>query len=118
MNAPQLRGITGLLNGILSVETRDSKAVAKPNKATHTKWTPHAASNDAPKPATAVRRGRPPGKSAARIRKEKVTVWIPASLISVYRDWSWEARSQLSHLIERALADYSRRHRDRHVDAG
>ena len=54
-----------------------------------------------------VRRGRPPGKpSTPRLPKEKVTVRITASLIAAYRDWSWEARSQLSQLVERALSAY------------
>ena len=37
-------------------------------------------------------------------RKEKVTLRIPNDLIAEYRDWSWEARSQLSELVEQALS--------------
>lgn len=36
---------------------------------------------------------------------------IATDLIATYRDWSWEARSQLSHLVEQALTDYKARHR-------
>jgi hypothetical protein len=32
-------------------------------------------------------------------------------LVASYRDWSWEARSQFSHLIEKALTDYYQRQR-------
>jgi len=55
-----------------------------------------------------VRRGRPPGTGTATSPKEKVTVWITSTLIADYREWTWEARCQLSHLVERALADYRR----------
>jgi uncharacterized protein (DUF4415 family) len=59
-----------------------------------------------PRPCRA-RLGRPPGKTARhRGPKEKVTLRIPSSLIAEYRDWSWEARCQLSELVERALAAY------------
>ena len=43
--------------------------------------------------------------------KEKVTLRITSTLVASYRDWSWEARSQLSQLVERALADYHEQHR-------
>ena len=36
---------------------------------------------------------------------------IATDLIATYREWSWEARSQLSHLVEQALTDYQARHR-------
>ena len=63
-------------------------------------------------PKRRARRGRPPGKSElSRPAKEKVTVWIKKDLIDQYRDWSWEVRSQLSQLVERALTDYHDRQR-------
>ncbi len=34
------------------------------------------------------------------------TLRIARDLIAEYRDWSWEARCQLSELVERALATY------------
>ena len=59
-----------------------------------------------PRPRRA-RLGRPPGKTTRhRGPKEKVTLRIPSNLIAEYRDWSWEARCQLSELVERALAAY------------
>jgi hypothetical protein len=52
------------------------------------------------------------GKSKAATQpKEKVTVWLTSPLVAAYRDWSWEARSQFSHLVEKALADYCHRQR-------
>jgi len=43
--------------------------------------------------------------------KEKVTLRITSTLVASYRDWSWEVRSQLSQLVERALAEYHQQHR-------
>ena len=70
------------------------------------------AGTDSPnEPRVVARRGRPSGKAVAAAPKEKVTVRIATDLIATYRDWSWEARSQLSHLVEQALTDYKARHR-------
>ena len=38
--------------------------------------------------------------------KEELILRLPSDLIAEYRDWSWEARCQLSELVERALATY------------
>ena len=46
------------------------------------------------------------GNGSATSPKEKVTVGISSTLIADYREWTWEARCQLRHLVERALADY------------
>jgi len=53
-----------------------------------------------------ARRGRPPASSENGSAKQKVTVRIRSELIQSYRDWSWEARSSLSRLVERALIEY------------
>jgi uncharacterized protein (DUF4415 family) len=59
-----------------------------------------------PRPRRA-RLGRPPGNTTRHLgAKEKVTLRISSDLIAEYRDWSWEARCQLSELVERALAAY------------
>jgi uncharacterized protein (DUF4415 family) len=59
-----------------------------------------------------ARLGRPPGKSSNDSpAKEKATLRISTELMSEYRDWSWDERCQLGELVERALADYRRRHR-------
>ncbi len=34
---------------------------------------------------------------------------VATELIASYREWSWEARSQLSDLVEQALRDYQER---------
>ena len=67
---------------------------------------PGTAQPTPPRPRRA-RLGRPPGKTTRHGGpKEKVTLRIPSSLIAEYRDWSWEARCQLSELVERALVAY------------
>jgi len=54
-----------------------------------------------------ARVGRFPGRNARYTGpKEKVTLRVNRDLIAEYRDWSWEARSQLGELVERALAIY------------
>jgi hypothetical protein len=71
-----------------------------------------AADNDGLPRQTGSRRGRPLGKTTSpRLLKEKVTLRLSSPLVASYRDWSWEARSQFSHLVERALTDYYQRQR-------
>lgn len=113
MKAGQVRGIAGLLDGILSSQprpahSRSDKAVQSSLSADDTaRAVPPAADST----RTAVRRGRPPGKGRVVQPKEKVTVWIERNLLDSYRDWTWQARCQLSHIVERALADYHEQHR-------
>ena len=108
------RGIGNVLDGILSTGIRHptdtTLAASEPAQppaaiaqAAHDFTIPHQ---------TGSRRGRPLGKNKTMAQpKEKVTVWLSSPLVAVYRDWSWEARSQFSHLVERALADYCDRQR-------
>ena len=58
------------------------------------------------RPATKARVGRPPQSSVAAEARQKVTVRLRPELIEGYRDWSWDARTSLSSLVEAALADY------------
>lgn len=58
-----------------------------------------------------ARRGRPVGKRTSALPREKVTLRISRHLVADYRDWSWDARCNFSHLVERALAEYRHRHR-------
>jgi hypothetical protein len=108
MTIAQVRGIAGLLNGILSPTEPagiEQRRMPQPSSSPRIKE---------PLPAVspiAVRRGRPPGSRQASTPKEKVTVWIKSSLIGSYRDWTWQERCQLSHLVERALTDYHEQHR-------
>lgn len=62
-------------------------------------------------PTTPVQRrarlGRPPdNRLRTTVLKQKVTLRVPSDLIDQYRDWSWEARCQLSELVEQALLIY------------
>jgi hypothetical protein len=104
MSTPQVRGINGLLSGILSAEP--AAPLPPPSRKPRNIPLTNVVVPIAPKSVIAVRRGRPPGPSAVAEPKEKVTVWITSTLIAEYRDWTWEARCQLSHLVERALADF------------
>ena len=92
---------TGVLDGILSQEKQQPSPV--PASATAIAQFPAAAGQaaDNPDPARPAgsRRGRPLGKAASPgVPKEKVTLWLHSPLVASYRDWSWEARSQFSHL--------------------
>ncbi len=111
----QAGGIRGVLDGILSQEKQQPSLL--PAAATAIAQLPaaigQAADNrDLPHPAGS-RRGRPLGKAASPgVPKEKVTLWLHSPLAASYRDWSWEVRSQFSHLVEKALTDYYQRQRN------
>ncbi len=105
-------GIVGLLDQILFTGHADmvqpSRTGSRPGRSRPVP----AATDAASTPTAAARRGRPPGKSSQTARpKEKLTLRITSTLVASYRDWSWEARSQLSQLVEQALADYHNRQR-------
>ena len=51
--------------------------------------------------------GRPLGKST--VAREKVSIYINASLIEEYRKRTWSEQCQLGELIERAMHDYAKR---------
>ena len=53
--------------------------------------------------------GRPPQSSVSDTVREKVTVQISSDLINRYRDWSWDARTSLSALVETAMTDHFKR---------
>jgi uncharacterized protein (DUF4415 family) len=110
MIRPKARGITGLLDGILSTDecaSADSGRIGSSNAS----LLDRTDATDCPNvPRTTARRGRPAGKAVAAVPREKVTVRIATDLIATYRDWSWEARAQLSHLVEQALTEYRARH--------
>jgi len=105
-------GISNVLDGILSPGARAGIAPATPAP-TQQPAIAKPAANDCKRAGhIGSRRGRPLGKTAEpRQPKEKVTVWLSSDLVASYRDWSWEARSQFSHLVERALTDYHQRQR-------
>ena len=65
-------------------------------------------------PHGCARLGRPPlsGRQTT-VPKQKVTLRVPSNLIDEYRDWSWEARCQLSELVGQALTTYHKSHHRR-----
>ena len=117
MSTAQVRGITGLLDGILTPDERPAaRPAGKPSEdapsMTDRPTDSLVGRVDTPKHTRpTVRRGRPPGRGRISQPKEKVTVWIERGLIDSYRDWTWQARCQLSHIVERALAAYHEQHR-------
>jgi len=104
----QVRGIAGFADGILSAQaprppSRFPSQVAKPAPSARQRIGPAYRSQI----VIAVRRGRPAGDCpAVPVPKEKVTVWITSNLIAEYRDWTWKAPRQLSHLIRACLSRY------------
>jgi uncharacterized protein (DUF4415 family) len=109
MTGKRLEGIDGVLGNLISAS---SQAPDRCPNVAHQDDRPLKAAFNArqPKhenPHQGARLGRPPGRPGnTRSTKEKVTLRIPSDLIAEYRDWSWEARCQLSELAERALDDY------------
>lgn len=107
-------GIVGLLDQILCTPQADTLQPSRIGPRRGTSPPATAATDAADTPMAPARRGRPPGRAAVTARpKAKVTLRITSTLVASYRDWSWEARSQLSQLVEQALADYYDRQRTR-----
>jgi uncharacterized protein (DUF4415 family) len=110
MSNAKTTGIGGILDGLLST-AHGSQATMK---TIPSEKLPEARSSNTDTPAKTprimARKGRPPGKGRERKEpKEKMTVWLNADLIAQYRDWSWDARCQLSTLVEEALIAYRNR---------
>ncbi len=108
MASKTISGISGVLGELISPapppteSPRSSQLAMERHEAK-----PSGAAQPTPPRPRCARLGRPPGKTTRhRGPKEKVTLRIPSNLIADYRDWSWEARCQLSELVERALAAY------------
>jgi hypothetical protein len=105
----QAGGIRSVLDGILSQDKQQpsllpaaATAIAQLSAAIG-----HVADNSNLSRPAGSRRGRPLGKAISPgVPKEKVTLRLTTDLIATYRDWSWEARCQLSYLVEQALAEY------------
>jgi uncharacterized protein (DUF4415 family) len=107
MSNVKTSGIGGILDGLLSTAHASQATM----QTIPSEKPPEARSSDTDTPAKtpriAARKGRPPGKGRERKEpKEKMTVWLDADLIAEYRDWSWDARCQLSTLVEEALLAY------------
>ena len=93
-----VQGVNGVLQTLLTEPVESANKRESPRKNIKT------ASSD--RPATKARLGRPPQSSVAAEARQKVTVRLRPELIEGYRDWSWDARTSLSSLVEEALADY------------
>ncbi len=112
MNKTAGHGIEGLLDQILSTGHASTLPPSQTGLRPRASRPGPAAIGASDTPTTTARRGRPPGKASSMATpKEKVTLRITSTLVASYRDWSWEARSQLSQLVERALAAYHEQHR-------
>ena len=107
MTRQRLSGIDGILDSLLSAGPPpfSRNADEKPESTTH--GSTLDGSDSVLTREKGARRGRPPGpRPRDPTQKEKVTFRISCDLIAEYRDWSWEARCQLSELVERALDSF------------
>jgi hypothetical protein len=107
-------GICGVLGGLISSVSMPgaSSEIEQPQPIGR-----KAGLYGTPNPLTApprryARLGRPPDSGRqATVPKQKVTLRLPSGLIDEYRDWSWEAKCQLSELVGQALISYLRSYR-------
>ena len=107
-------GVSGVLGELISSSPAVTETAPEKDNPTAIRDTTPAdrVTSPAASHSQRARLGRPPGNSfPAAGPKEKVTLRIPSDLIAEYRDWSWDARCQLSELVEKALADYLASHR-------
>ena len=110
MAGKTLSGISGVLGELIS-PVQPPTELPQPSQLAIERREAQSAGTPQPIPSRA-RLGRPPAKGTRyRGPKEKVTLRIPSNLIAEYRDWSWEARCQLSELVERALVNYQESYR-------
>lgn len=114
MAEKEVSGISGVLGELVSPESKPDESTAKKGPSAAAPKGNSAATSvpPAPRKSSRARLGRPPGNTARPAGpKEKVTLRIPSDLIAEYRDWSWEARCQLSELVEKALLTYQKSNR-------
>lgn len=114
MNGKSLCGIDGVLGNLISSPSLKKNAAHKKEQSIKTQSSSVAvvqrATANGYSAMQGARRGRPLGRQCdVPFPKEKVTLRISSELATEYRDWSWEARCSLSGLVEKALAEYSRR---------
>ncbi len=113
MAGKTIGGISGVLGELISsAPTSEESPPHKQSSAASREPEPAGSPEPTPPRPWHARLGRPPSKTTRHTNpKEKVTLRISSDLIAEYRDWSWEARCQLSELVERALDDYRRSRR-------
>lgn len=93
-----VQGVDGVLQMLLTKPAKSANERESPRKRRS------LVSSD--RPATKARLGRPPQSSTDGPSRQKVTVRLQPEVIEEYRDWSWDARTSLSSLVEEALSDY------------
>ena len=113
MAQKMISGISGVLGELISSAptSTESPAHRRPLAASRGPE-PIGTPEPTPPRLRRARLGRPPRNTDQHPGpKEKVTLRIHSDLIAEYREWSWEARCQLSELVERALAGYRKSRR-------
>jgi hypothetical protein len=134
--ARQLKGVGGVLGGLISESPEQAKAPTPPQgesqvvpaepppEVSESAGRPQGAGiadrarrakDEGPSEKPRVRRGRPPKRAGEvtleqAVQREKVTLRLDTNLMNQYRDWTWERRCQLHDLIEEAMAQYLERH--------
>jgi hypothetical protein len=109
-------GISGVLGDLISPTPTPaaSSGLEQPQPSGRKAGLPGNPSPPTAPPHGCARLGRPPGSGRqTTVPKQKVTLRVPSDLIDEYRDWSWEARCQLSELVGQALITYHKSHRRR-----
>jgi hypothetical protein len=115
MVRPVVHGIDGVLRTLLTEPAKSTDLVKEEHRIRGSSSVKPGAGEQPPKNRRIerqiqhARRGRPPSSSRTTSSKQKVTVRIRSELIDAYRDWSWELRTPLSRLVERALLEYRKR---------
>jgi hypothetical protein len=110
-----ISGISGVLEELISPATASTASATHDPRwpATFPRNTGSAESPESSRGqgCRCARLGRPPGSQRlSSSPKQKITLRVSSNLITDYRDWSWEARCQLSDLVEQALLAYQRLH--------
>lgn len=107
MTREPMSGINGVLDSLLSPSPASTASSVPTEPAPVARPCVSAPNESDSSSCSGARLGRPPGRShGKRVPKQKVTFRISCDLIATYRDWSWEARCQVSELVERALVAY------------
>jgi len=114
MASKTIGGISGVLGDLISLAPTPaaSSRLEPPQQSGRKAGPPGNPSSPTAPPHGCARLGRPPlsGRQTT-VPKQKVTLRVPSNLIDEYRDWSWEARCQLSELVGQAMITYHKSHR-------
>jgi uncharacterized protein (DUF4415 family) len=103
------KGVVGkFLSGPDRPDETDTKAIVQePAPAIAEVLTPQIEATEPARQKVKTKIGRPLGKST--VAREKVSIYINASLIEEFRKRTWSEQCQLGELIERAMQDYAQR---------